>query len=144
MKPQLVIWFDYLFWLGVLAAVCSLYLNFDLITGSVANVAGAREGAIVGGILGFAVTVALYGLGWFFISRKGSKVAHWIFTVITGVVLAITVVATLMTGFQFGVFAAVLDLARFGMWFLGAVLLFLPEARPWFDKGAPNTPDTFG
>ncbi|MEL1251879.1 hypothetical protein [Aurantiacibacter gilvus] len=143
MKPQLVVWFDYLFWLGVLAAVCGLYLNFDLITGSVADVPGARAGAVVGGILGFSVTLGLYALGWFFISRKGSKIAHWIFTLITGAVLAFTVFGTLMAGFQFGVFPAVLDFARFGMWFLGAVLLFLPEARPWFDKGTPNVPDTF-
>lgn len=143
MKPQLVVWFDYLFWLGVLAAVCGLYLNFDLITASVPNAPGASEGAVVGAILGFSVTVGLYALAWFFVSRKGSKVAHWIFTVITGVVLAFTVFATLMGGFQFGLFAAVLDFARFGMWFLGAVLLFLPEARPWFDKGAPPASETF-
>lgn len=143
MKPQLVVWFDYLFWLGVLAAVCGLYLNFDFITAAVPNAPGAREGAVVGAILGFSVTVGLYALGWFFISRKGSKIAHWIFTVITGVVLLITIVITGMTGFEFGLFAAVLDFARFGMWFLGAALLFLPEARPWFDKSAPNAPDTF-
>lgn len=143
MKPQLVSWFDYLFWLGVLAAICGLYLNFDLVTGSVSDAPGAREGAVVGAALGFSFTVGLYALGWFFISRKGSKVAHWIFTVITGLVLLVTLYMTLSTGFAFGVFAGLLDLARFGMWFLGAVLLFLPEARPWFDKSAMQASDTF-
>jgi hypothetical protein len=83
-------------------------------------------GAIVG-ILAFGMAISL--LLWFFIARRASTVAKWIYVVFIafGVVGIISNLATLPLGTQLILNVVAQLLQLFAAW-----LLFKPDARAWF------------
>ena len=83
-------------------------------------------GAIVG-ILAFGMAISL--LLWFFIARRASTVAKWIYVVFIafGVVSIISNLATLPFGTQLILNVVAQLLQLFAAW-----LLFKPDARAWF------------
>lgn len=144
MKPNTIVWFDRLFWAGAVLAVASLAVNFDIVTAAAGSEPGAQMGAAVGGIIGFGVVLGLYILAWYFVSKKASNVARWIYTIIVTLIFLVTLVgaaglaAGLVTPLQ-----VLIDVARFGLWLAGAVLLFLPASNGWFMRGGKPDKDVF-
>jgi len=90
-------------------------------------------------VVGLAISLSL----WFFIARRGSEVAKWIYVVLTGLGL-LAVVAMILLPRAEG--APTPDLiTRIGQG-VGALInivslwfLFQPDTRPWFNKGVDPT-----
>jgi predicted membrane channel-forming protein YqfA (hemolysin III family) len=81
-----------------------------------------------------AIALAVYLLLLYFISRKASPVAKWIYVVLT--VLGLVVGATaLRDTASFGTLPLVLTLVQYVLSLISLWLLFRPESRAWFNDG---------
>jgi hypothetical protein len=83
-------------------------------------------------------------LFWYFIARRGSNVARWIYVVLLGIgVLGLIFSAAMGTLFADPV-NGIISLINTGLSLACGWLIFRPDAKPWFSGGRnANLTDTF-
>jgi len=143
-RPASIINFERSFWASMLIGVGSLTLHWPTVIDSLKSDPTAApmvdSAAIFVGIalgFGFAISILL----WYFVARKASNIARWIYVAVmgfgavstltslndptspTGLALAISLVSTTFTA-------------------LSIFFLFRPDARVWFGNNSVN-PRTF-
>jgi hypothetical protein len=138
MRPESIRWFERFYWLNIALTVASLtwaYLRPD-------QLAMSHDPAETQAMISFAVAAeGLVTLGlkfalWFFIARRASGLARWIFVLF--VVLAIVTAAFNFVRYEQGVipgiwiWVAALDLL---LRFICLACLFHADARAWFRGG---------
>ena len=90
----------------------------------------------------FVVGIAIYLLLWFFIARKASNVAKWIFVVLLALSV-LSVLYTLAASFALTV-TTLLGLAIYALEISAAVFLFRDDAVAWLTHKEPTAdPATF-
>ena len=147
MRPQSIELFEKVYLGSIGVGLVNTALSWGALTASVqaASLKGAAalgSGLMIGSIA-FGLIISL--LLWFFIARRASNVAKWIYVVITAIgvfgVLSSLANPLAPKGLTMigGMIATALQV--FGAW-----LLFKPDAVAWFEsKGAdgPGDPSTF-
>ena len=142
-QPKSIERFEQLFFIGLVLSLALQILNWnksmEVFQQSPATAAIGLPMMLGSLVVGVAISLSL----WFFIARRGSEVAKWIYVVLTGLGLLV-IVATILLPHAEG--TPVPDLTtRIGQG-VGALLnivslwfLFQPDTRPWFNKGVdPN------
>ena len=130
MRPQSIINFERVVLLSLAFGILSAFLSWDQIQ---ANVAATGFGG--GFVIGVqAVTIAVYLLLLWFISRHGSPVAKWIYVVLAVAGLLFGLAGIGQT-FAMGAVSAVLTIVQYVLTLVSLWLLFRPDAKAWFAEG---------
>ena len=143
-RPASIIDFERSFWASMLLGVGSLALHWPTIIGSLrsdpATAPMVDSAAIFAGIalgFGFAISILL----WYFVARKASNIAKWIYVAVMGFGAVSTLTSlndpTSPTGL-----ALAISLVSTALTALSILFLFRPDARVWFGKDAVD-PRTF-
>ena len=143
-RPASIINFERSFWASMLLGVGSLALHWPIIIGSLrsdpATAPMVDSAAIFVGIalgFGFAISILL----WYFVARKASNIAKWIYVAVMGFGAVSTLTSlndpTSPTGL-----ALAISLVSTALTALSILFLFRPDARVWFGKDAVD-PRTF-
>ncbi|MDP8914459.1 MAG: hypothetical protein M3N39_12910 [Pseudomonadota bacterium] len=141
MRPKSIVTFEWLVLLYLAIGVLYAYLVWDQTMASLkAQGAALGSGAI---ITIQAITVALYLLLVWFISRKGSPVAKWIYVVLGGLGLVLGLVGIQQT-ISLGTLPLILAIAQYVLTLITIWLLFRPDSKAWFSDGRGGVDsDTF-
>ncbi len=142
MRPNSIIMFERLFLASLVVGLVGLALTYQQSVDALANdPATAALGLGGGALLGIVVfSYAISLLLWYFIARRASTVAKWIFIVILalGLVSLVGVVTGPWT------LETILNVVVYGLEVVAAGFLFQPDAKAWFaSRGAAADPDTF-
>ena len=146
MRPHSIVLFEKLYLAAIVIGILNTVLSWSQVNAMIADpriqAAGMGSGTLMFGlIVGLLIPILL----WYFIARRASNVAKWIYVVLTALGLFgfLTSLANPMASkgliMLLGAVAMVLQL--YAAW-----LLFRPDAVAWLDsKGAsgPPDPDTF-
>ena len=141
MRPKSIVNFERLVLLYLAVGLLNTYLVWDQ---TVASLQGQGAAMGSGTILTIqAITVALYLLLLWFISRKGSPVAKWIYVVIGALSLVVGVVGFQQT-LSLGTLSLILSIVQYVLLLVTIWLLFRPDAKAWFSDGRGGAEsDTF-
>ena len=141
MRPKSILNFERLVLLYLAVGLLYAYLVWDQTMASLqAQGAGLGSGTV---LTIQAITVALYLLLVWFISRKGSPVAKWIYVVIGGLGLVLGLVGMRET-ISLGTVPLILAILQYVLLLLTIWLLFRPDAKAWFSDGRGGVEsDTF-
>lgn len=142
MRPASIIQFERLYLgslvVGLIATGLAWRGNIERLASSAttASVSGWFQQASTG--LTIIITLAL----WYFIARRGSRVAKWIMVVLTGigVLLAIGAVLTLVSGHSPNAIATLLSVGATILAVAAAAMLFRPDAQVFLGEGLPLDP----
>ena len=132
MRPKSIVTFERLVLLGIILGIVNAFLVWDQ-----TQAALQAQGTAVGSstvITIQAITVALYLLLVWFISRKGSPVAKWIYVVIAGLGLVLGLVGIQQT-LAFGTVPAIITIVQYVLTLASIWMLFRPDAKAWFSDG---------
>ena len=141
MRPNSIVTFERLVLLYLAVGVFHAYLLWDQTMASLQSQGAALGSGTI--ITIQAITVALYLLLVWFISRKGSPVAKWIYVVLAGLGLALGLVGIQET-ISLGTLPLILALAQYVLTLVTIWLLFRPDSKAWFSDGRGGVDaDTF-
>ncbi|HEX8443230.1 MAG TPA: hypothetical protein VF631_06260 [Allosphingosinicella sp.] len=136
MRPKSIVLFERLVLLSILLGIINTVLIWDQLNSQV-----AQAGMGAGTVLGIqAVTIALFLLLIWFISRKGSPVAKWIYVVLGGIGLISSLVG-IGQAFEMGTISGAISIVSILLTLLTIWLLFRPDAKAWFADGRSASPD---
>lgn len=145
-RPPSIVLFEKLYLAVIVIGVIGVVLSWNSLNAMVTSQPGVSastgSGILIGSLIfGFLIPLLLL----YFIARRASNVAKWIFVVLTafGVYSFIATLSNPLVpkGLLLGVNVVSLILTLYCAW-----LLFRPDAKAWLDsKGAegPADPDTF-
>ena len=140
MRPQSIVNFERVVLASILLGIVNTALIWDDL-----QAAMATTGMGTGLVLGIqAVTIALYLLLIWFISRKGSPVAKWIYVVlcVIGLVFGLLVLGEAMR--LYGTVPLVITIVQYLLSLASLWLLFRPDSKAWFSDGrGPVDPNVF-
>jgi glucan phosphoethanolaminetransferase (alkaline phosphatase superfamily) len=141
MRPKSIVNFERLVLLYLAIGLVYAYLVWDQTMASLQGQGAALGSGTIMTIQ--AVTVALYLLLVWFISRKGSPVAKWIYVVISGLSLVLGLVGIQET-ISLGTLPLILAVAQYALILVTIWLLFRPDSKAWFNDGRGGVDsDTF-
>lgn len=136
MRPASIVLFERLVLLSILIGIANTILVWDQLNAEV-----AQQGVGTGMVLGIqGVTIALYLLLIWFITRKGSPVAKWIYVVFAALGLVVGLLG-IGQAFAMGTLSGVLSIIGYVLAVVTIWLLFRPDAKAWFADGRSATPD---
>lgn len=140
MRPQSIVNFERVVLASILLGIVNTALIWDDL-----QAAMATTGMGTGLVLGIqAVTIALYLLLIWFISRKGSPVAKWIYVVlcVIGLVFGLLGLGEAMR--LYGTVPLVITIVQYLLSLASLWLLFRPDSKAWFSDGrGPVDPNVF-
>ncbi|MES2755395.1 MAG: hypothetical protein V4659_12100 [Pseudomonadota bacterium] len=134
MRPKSIVQFEYIYWGIIALGLLSTALSWNDMLASVqiqrmmAQVGSASVYGTV--VIGLLIQLAL----WYFIARRGSVVAKWIFVLVT---VAFGIVGTLWSFATVGApnpLIAVVGVATVILEIIAIVLLFRPDTPAWFGE----------
>lgn len=134
MRPRSIVLFERVYWLHI--AVAAVYLTWSDVQVSHAVSPGGleqlnRTRALIQGSTSI-VSIGIELLLWFFIARRGSRVAKWIFVIFFGLaILSMAVIGFryaqgMLTLARLAVSVVTMALRTAALW-----LLFRPDASAW-------------
>jgi hypothetical protein len=132
MRPKSIVLFERLVVLGIVLGIISAFLIREQVAAML-----AAQGQGVGTNTVYiiqAVTIALYLLLIWFISRHGSPVAKWIYVILSGLILISGLVGIGQT-LEFGAVPAILSVVQYAITAASIWLLFRPDSKAWFSEG---------
>lgn len=141
MRPKSIVTFERLVLLYLAIGVLYAFLVWEQTMASL-QARGAALGS--GTIITIqAITVALYLLLVWFIARKGSPVAKWIYVVL-GVLSLVLGLFGIQETILLGTLPLILAVAQYALLLFTILLLFRPDAKAWFSDGRGGADsDTF-
>lgn len=129
-RPKSIVNFERVVLLSLVLGVLNSYLVWAEIKSSAASMGVPPEY-----VLGAQVfTILVYLLLLWFIARKASLAAKWIYVVLTLLSLVIGI-GGISDAFALGALPAVLTLAQHALSLVSIWLLFRPDASAWFQEG---------
>ena len=146
MRPKSIELFEKVYWGGTLLGLVIAILNWGNVTATLntpdAKALGMGSGFLIGAIV-FNLIISL--LVWYFVARRASNVAKWIYVVLTAIALLMMLSSLADPSLTSGLPLAG-NLVAIGLQLYCAWLLFRPDAVAWLEsKGAdgPGDPSTF-
>ena len=140
MRPQSIVHFERVVLFSLLLGVANTFMIWGTLTSSVAT-AGMGVGFIV---TVQAITLAIYLLLIWFIARKGSPVAKWIYVVLAAIGLLFGLIGIGQVAGLYGTSALVITIVQYVLSAVSIWLLFRPDANAWFSNGrGPVDPSIF-
>ena len=130
MRPKSIVLFERIVLLSLLLGIVNSLLISDRLTADAA--AQGMSGNSVFVIQ--AITIVIYLLLIYFISRKASPVAKWIYVVL-GVLGIVIAVAGISQTLGFGIPTLIITIVQYGLLIASIWLLFRPDANAWFADG---------
>jgi hypothetical protein len=132
MRPKSIVTFERLVLIGLAIGI----LNSFLVAGRMeAMVATQARGMTMNTVYAVqAITIVLYLVLVWFISRKGSPIAKWIYIVLSALGLLFGLVG-LGQAMQFGTLPLIINLIQYAIAIATIYLLFRPDAKAWFNDG---------
>jgi len=143
-RPTSIIAFEWAMWASFFVALVSGLLDWDAIlelyrTEPAIAAMGFGSGFIIAmWVFSFGLTL----LFWFTIARKGSKVAKWIYAVLMGLGVLMTLL-TLTDPATLGGVSMIGSLVSSALTTVSIFYLFRPDTAEWFAGRRPVDPDTF-
>ena len=146
MRPQSIVTFERIYWLTLILAGIAVALNWNGMMRVAQSQPGVPPSLMTGIVIGSLIFIGLLALLlWFFIARRASNVAKWIFVAATAYAIWTFVKGLLLPEMPkdalFAINAINQLLSIYCCW-----LLFRPDAAAWLDsKGSdgPGDPKTF-
>ena len=146
MRPQSIELFEKVYLASIAVGLVNTALSWSQLTASVqqanaGNVVLGSGAMIVSIALGFVISLLL----WFFIARRASNIAKWIYVVITAIGV-FGLLSSLANPLAPKGLAMIGGLAATALQVFATWLLFKPDAAAWLEsKGAngPGDPTTF-
>ena len=146
MRPQSIELFEKVYLGAIAVGLVNTLLSWSQVNAMLADprmqAAGVGSGTLVFGLI---VGILIPLLLWYFIARRASSVAKWIYIVLTAVGL-FAFLSSLANPLVLKGLVTILGAATVALQVYGAWLLFRPDAVAWLEsKGAdgPGDPDTF-
>lgn len=134
-RPKSIIQFEQVYWAIIVLGLVSAALGWSDMMASVQvqqSVAHFGMGMVYGPIvLGILVQLLL----WYFIARRGSVVAKWIFVVLSGLGVVFSLFSLVTKGSP-SIPVGVIDVALLVLQVIAIMLVFRPDTRPWFGENA--------
>lgn len=138
MRPQSIIYFERIVLLTLALGVVNSWLSWDQAVAAV-----SARGFGIGFILAIeGVVIAVYLLLLWFIGRRGSVAAKWIYVVFT-VAGLIVVLADPRQLLAYGAAPAAISIVQSLLSLVAVWLLFRPDARRWFGGKRDIDPEIF-
>lgn len=140
MRPQSIVNFERVVLASILLGIVNTGLIWDDLQAAVAT-----TGMGTGLVLGIqAVTIGLYLLLIWFISRKGSPVAKWIYVVLCVIGLVFGLLGLGEAARLYGTVPLVITVVQYVLSLVSLWLLFRPDSKTWFSDGrGPADPNVF-
>lgn len=146
MRPKSIELFEKVYWGGTLLGLVIAVLNWENVTATLntpeAKSLGMGSGFLIGTIVvNFFISV----LVWYFVARRASNVAKWVYVAITAIALFM-MLSTLANPSTASGLPLAGNLVAIGLQLYCAWLLFRPDAVAWLEsKGVngPGDPGTF-
>ena len=137
MRPASIVNFERLYWVAIVLGLVTIYLSWDAIMAAMQVQPGIQVGP------GFVIMMTVVGLAvqlllWYFISRRPSVVAKWIFVGLFAFNV-LGVIFNAMTGAALSDITMVLTVLALMLRGLAAWMLFRPDARIWLGEEVPET-----
>ena len=132
MRPKSIVTFERLVLLGIIIGLINAFLVWDQTTAALQAQANPMSSNTV--MIIQAVTVALYLLLVYFISRKGSPIAKWIYVVLAGLGLIVGLFGIQQT-MEYGTVPLLITIVQYVLSLVSIWLLFRPDAKAWFNDG---------
>jgi len=130
MRPKSIVTFERVVLASVALSILGIFLGWERAVTDAAD-AGVATGFVVG-VAVFTLLLSLLLL-WF-ISRKASPIAKWIYVVFTGLGLVIGLVG-IGKLFENGGVTAIITILSYVLSAVSLWLLFRPDANAWFNDG---------
>jgi hypothetical protein len=139
MRPRPVIWFERVMLLAVALGILNTVLEWDVLSSR--NQSAAPTWLVVA--VGQGIVLGSYLLLLWFISRRGSPIARWIFVVLVVGAVLLAFVSPPPT-LSMGMVPASIAIAQYLLALAGLELIFRPNAKPWFEgRRMPVDPEVF-
>lgn len=147
MRPHSIVLFEKVFFASLAVQLVSTVLSWSQVDAMIDDPA-VRAAGIGGGAVAFSMLLGflLPLLLWYFIARRASNVAKWIFVVLVALSLLPLLSALLNPLVPKGILTIVAVIGT-ALQVYAAWLLFKPDAKAWLEGGArPNSdgPDRLG
>mgnify|MGYP001096355641 CR=1 FL=1 len=132
-KPKSIILFNRLNLAATLVGILNIFAHYALLR----NLAISNGASPAGPILGVFFLIISYLIFWFFIYRRGSNIAKWLF-------VAMTVISVAMIPFNLrevvavGVAYTAIDGIAFVLQIAAAAMLFPSDAKAWLSQKGTN------
>lgn len=139
MRPSSIVNFERVVVLSIVLGLVNTVLIWDRIADAV-----AMTGVSLNFVLTIqAITIGLYLLLIWFISRKGSAVAKWIYVVLAGIGLVFGLFGIGQVAQLYGNVSLVITLVQYVLSIISIALLFRADANAWFRGERPADPGVF-
>ena len=139
MRPPSIVNFERVVILSIVLGLINTVLIWDRITDAV-----ALTGVSLSVVLTIqAITIGLYLLLIWFIARKGSVVAKWIYVVLAAIGLVFGLFGIGQVAQLYGNVSLVITLAQYVLSIVSIGLLFRADANAWFSGERPADPGVF-
>lgn len=139
MRPASIVNFERVVIFSIVLGLINTVLIWDRLTSAVA-VSGMGTSFVV---TVQAITIALYLLLIWFISRKGSVVAKWIYVVLAAIGLVFGLLGIGQVAALYGNVALIITIVQYLLTLVSIGLLFRPDANAWFRGERPSDPSVF-
>ena len=134
MRPKSIVMFERVVIISLVLGIVNSFLIWDDLAEMM-----AAQGASTAMVLPIQViTTLLYLLLIWFIARKGSPVAKWIYVVLSvlGVIMAVAGIGQTLS---FGAVPAIITIVQYVLMIYSIWLLFRPDSKAWFSDGREET-----
>ncbi|MDB5693518.1 MAG: hypothetical protein JWO81_2581 [Alphaproteobacteria bacterium] len=136
MRPKSIVNFERIVILSILFGIVSSFLTREKMEAMTAGKPHLSSGATLAIQI---VVILIYLLLIYFISRKGSPVAKWIYVVLCllGLVGGVFTLPLLM---KIGTLPLIIAIVQYVLAILSLWLLFRPDSKAWFSEGRTADP----
>lgn len=141
-RPRSIIWFERFFWGSILIGFLSAGFAWNDIAREIESDAVSSTTGIVFLAIIFAITIGISIAFWYFIARRGSNIAKWIYTVWMGLGSLWTLVTLVDPAAVRGA-ALAASLISTLLTLASIACLFRPDAAAWLTGKAPVDPGIF-
>lgn len=143
MRPVSIVWFERFYLTALVLGLISTLINWSTISATAQAAPGASGFA---GSAAFMVSVLAVSFGvsllfWFFIARRGSKVAKWIMTVFF--VLGLLGLPATLTNPMFSTGVVAMALINTLLQLAAVICLFRADTHDWFNGRKSADLDAF-
>ena len=128
-KPRSITSFNRLNLAATLVGIANIFMHY----GTLRNLAISKGASPAGPFLGILLLALCYLIFWFFIYRRGSNIAKWLFVVVTVTAIAM-VPFNLSDIIAVSNAYAIIDGIAFGSQIAAMAMLFRVDAKTWLDR----------
>lgn len=128
-KPKSITSFNRLNLAATIVGIANIFVHYAVLR----NLAISNGASPAGPILGVFFLVLSYLIFWFFIYRRGSNIAKWLFVAVTALSVAI-IPFNLHKTVAIGIAYAVIDGIAFAFQIAAMAMLFRGDAKAWLTK----------